>query len=63
MGLISPNHVKSIKIFKKLRGKIDILNIKKSLIFFKILALSTDRIAEKYCFIAEALIFGWRSLW
>ena len=58
MGLISPNHVKSIKIFKKLRDKIDILNIKKSLIFFKILALSTDRIAEKYCFIAEALILG-----
>jgi len=26
------------------------------------LALSTDRIAEKYCFIAEALILGWRSL-
>jgi len=27
------------------------------------LALSTDRTVEKYCFIAEALIFGWRSLW
>ena len=63
MGLISPNHEESIKIFKKIRDKIDILKHQKSLIFFKILALSTDRIAEKYCFIAEALIFGWRSLW
>ena len=28
MGLISPNHVKSIKIFKKLRGKIEGIHTK-----------------------------------
>jgi hypothetical protein len=55
--------VKNIKIFKKLRDKIDTLKHKKIINFFKILALLTDRIAEEYCFIAEALIFGWRSLW
>ena len=34
MGLISPNHVKSIKIFKKLRDKIDTLKHKKIINFF-----------------------------
>ena len=50
--------MKSIKIFKKIRDKIDVLKHKNALIFFKILAFPADKVTDKYYFIVKALILG-----